>query len=218
MMKLTAKSLVLSTATFGLMLGVAQNAQAARLIPGVTVTSLSGTTSNSGWSLNSIVNGSGLPGNKPSLGGIHADTANTNAWRSNNTTIVSGNLASPIEIVFKLGNVPTDLIGLSFWNATGVPASFGVKNASFEYSTNGTDFLPLVPLTPFTSFAQGLNTAQVVNFSLVQATHVRFNITSNYGGQRVAINEVQFKSIPEPSASLALLALGLAGGGLRKRI
>jgi hypothetical protein len=58
---------------------------------------------------------------------------------------------------------------------------------------------------------------QLISFNKVGATHVRFNITSNYGGNRVAINEVQFKAIPEPSASLALLASGLAGVGLRKR-
>jgi hypothetical protein len=46
---------------------------------------------------------------------------------------------------------------------------------------------------------------------------------ANYGGlsglnNRIGFNEIQFRSIPEPSSTLALLALGLAGVGLKKRI
>lgn len=227
MMKLTTKSLVLSTATFGLMLGVAQNAQAGRLITGVTAT-LTGTTSN--WLLDNVTNGSGLPGNKSSLGGIHALSANTNAWRSNNTTFP---LATPLSITFKLGTVPQDLLGLSFWNMTGIAGltSMGVQGANFQYSTdNAANFTALAP-TAFNgvdsawtgSFTRGGTTVsgpETVDFNLVKGvTHVRLNITSNYGHtQRVGFNEIAFKSIPEPSASLALLGLGLAGVGLRKRI
>jgi hypothetical protein len=211
-MKLTTKSLVLSTATFGLMLGVAQNAQAS-LITGVTAT-VTGTTSN--WDLDNAINGSGLTGNKPSLGGIHALSSSTNAWRSNNTTLP---LVDPISITFKLGTVPTDLIGFSFWNMTGPVQNTanGVQGANLEYSTDGTNFSSLWT----GSFLKGGTTAsgpEVVNFSLVKATHVRLNMTSNYGGQRMGFNEISFKSIPEPSASLALLGLGLAGVGLRKRV
>ena len=217
MMKLTTKSLVLSTATFGLMLGVAQNAQAGRLITGVSA-SLTGTTSN--WALNNAIDGSGLPGTKPSLGGIHALSSNTNAWRSNNTTIA--NLVNnPLRITFSFGG-PNDLKGFSFWNLTG--SSFntmGVRNATLDYATDGTG-------TTFTNvwtgtFTQGGNVAagpQLIDFALVKGvTHVRLNITTNYGqAQRVGFNEIAFKSIPDPSASLALLGLGLAGVGLRKRV
>lgn len=226
MMKLTTKSLVLSTATFGLMLGVAQNAQAG-LITGVTAT-LTGTTSN--WALDNVTNGSGLPGDKPSLGGTHALSATTNAWRSNNTTFP---LVAPISITFKLGTVPQDLIGLSFWNMTGLASltAMGVQGANFQYSIdNAANFTALTP-TAFNgvagawtgSFTRGGTTIsgpETVDFNLVKGvTHVRLNITSNYGSaQRVGFNEIAFKSIPEPSASLALLGLGLAGVGLRKRI
>jgi hypothetical protein len=220
MMKLTTKSLVLSTATFGLMLGVAQNAQAGRLITGVTI---SGTSPNltENWAVGNVINGSGLPGNTPRLQGTHALSASTNAWRTNSGNLPS--VANPLSITFQLGAVPTDLIGFSFWNITG-PSSgtisnpMGVKDANLEYSTDGTNFSSLWT----GSFLKGGTTAsgpEVVNFSLVKATHVRLNITSNYGqAQRVGFNEIAFKSIPEPSASLALLGLGLAGVGLRKRI
>lgn len=228
MMKLTTKSLLLSTATFGLMLGVAQNAQAGRLITGVTATSLTGTTSN--WPLANVTNGSGLP--KPSLGGIHALSASTNAWRSANDAAAKLAAGTVISITFQLGTVPQDLIGLSFWNMTGgATLSMGVQGANFQYSTDdAANFTALAP-TAFNgvagawtgSFAQGGTTIsgpETVDFNLVKGvTHVRLNITSNYGSaQRVGFNEIAFKSIPEPSASLALLGLGLAGVGLRKRI
>jgi hypothetical protein len=198
------------------MLGVAQNAQAS-LITGVTISGTSSNvTTNSTWILNNVINGSGLPGNSPSLGKIHALSADTNAWRSNNTTFP---LANPLSITFKLGAVPTDLIGFSFWNMTGPVQNTanGVQGANLEYSTDGTNFSSLWT----GSFLKGGTTAsgpEVVNFSLVKATHVRLNMTSNYGGQRMGFNEISFKSIPEPSASLALLGLGLAGVGLIKRV
>ena len=220
MMKLTTKSLVLSTATFGLMLGVAQNAQASKLITGVTISATSPNLTQN-WAVDNVINGSGLPGNTPRLQGTHALSASTNAWRTNSGNLPS--VANPLSITFQLGAVPTDLIGFSFWNITG-PSSgtisnpMGVKDANLEYSTDGTNFSSLWT----GSFLKGGTTAsgpEVVNFSLVKATHVRLNITSNYGqAQRVGFNEIAFKSIPEPSASLALLGLGLAGVGLRKRI
>lgn len=224
MMKLANASLALSTATFGLMLGVAQNAEAASLpyrIPGVTVSSLTGTITHTGggYNINDMVNGKGLPSNIPSLTGNHAATAAGNSWRS----VLSPSY--PIGITFNL-NGTRELAGFSFWNASGTQSSSGVRNVTFEYSTDGTNFFALNPISfngvagAWTgAFTQGGAAAQLVDFKKVQATHVRFNITSSYGGaNRVAINEVQFKAIPEPSASLALLALGLAGVGLRKRI
>ncbi|WP_253852458.1 PEP-CTERM sorting domain-containing protein, partial [Microcystis aeruginosa] len=42
---------------------------------------------------------------------------------------------------------------------------------------------------------------------------------TNYGASssnnRIGFSEIQFRSIPEPSSTLALLALGLGGVGLR---
>ena len=216
-MKLANASLALSTATFGLMLGLAQNAQAASyLVPNVNA-SVSGIGTNSPYNIVNIVNGQGLPGNTPSLTGNHASSTNTNSWRS-----ALGFLAAPkpIQITFNFG-VARNLTGLSFWNATdGSPDNsqlFGVKDVTFQY-LSGATWTALTPLSPWTgAFTQGLASPQLVDFSQVTTTQVRFNIASNFGGQRVAINEVQFKAVPEPSASLALLALGLAGVGLRKR-
>lgn len=223
MMKLTTKSLVLSTATFGLMLGVAQNAQAGRLITGVTI---SGTSPNltENWAVGNVINGSGLP--KLSLGGIHDVSDTTNAWRTNNATadIPLPSPANPLSITFQLGAVPQDLLGLSFWNLTGLSSgsfstAMGVQNANLEYSTDGTNFSSLWTGS-FTRGGTTISGPETVDFNLVKGvTHVRLNITSNHGqAQRVGFNEIAFKTIPEPSASLALLGLGLAGVGLRKRI
>ncbi|MDB9424479.1 PEP-CTERM sorting domain-containing protein [Microcystis aeruginosa CS-564/01] len=218
-MKLTTKSLALSTATFGLMLGLAQNAQAGR-ITGVTISATSPNLTQN-WQLINVINGSGLPGNKPSLNGIHALPAIDNAWRTDNATAAKPlpSPANPLSITFKLGAVPTNLGGLSFWNMTGTSRTMGVQNANLEYSTDGSNFSSLWT----GSFAQGTVAAsgpEKIDFNRVEGvTHVRLNITSNYGqAQRVGFNEIAFKSIPEPSASLALLGLGLAGVGLRKRI
>jgi hypothetical protein len=55
-------------------------------------------------------------------------------------------------------------------------------------------------------------------------SYVRFVVNSNYGGGVSGFSEVQFndapvsQSTPEPSSLVALLVLGLAGVGLRKRI
>ena len=56
------------------MWGVAQNAQAATLIPGVTASTTISTQSMPPWNINDTVNGKGLPGNNPSLTGVHEES------------------------------------------------------------------------------------------------------------------------------------------------
>ena len=75
-MKLAIRPLVLSTATFGLMLGVSQNAQAAGLIPRVTASTAN---SASSWNIANTVNGVGLPSNTPRLTQNHNVTNSTNS-------------------------------------------------------------------------------------------------------------------------------------------
>jgi hypothetical protein len=102
--KLTIKTLVLSTATFGLMWGVAQNSQAATLIPGVTADLDSIQTQ---WNIDDTVNGKGLPSNTPSLTGDHVPSQTGNSWRSailNNTqgtTIPSGTITFNLNGSYK---------------------------------------------------------------------------------------------------------------------
>ena len=123
-MKVAIAPIVLSTASLGLMLGVAQKAQAA-LIPNITAS----TNMGSAFSTNiaNTVNGAGLPSNTPSLTGSHAAATVTNAWFG---TALTGN------ITFNL-NGSYSLAGFSFWNFNG-QRTVGIKGVTVQASTNGT--------------------------------------------------------------------------------
>ena len=104
---------------------------------------------------------------------------------------------------------------------------------TIEYSNNGGTTWSTLSGAP-SMFAQGTSgspatsqVAQQFSFASVAATHVRFTNLSNFGGftnptnnNRIGFSEIQFAGtkIPEPSSLLALLAFGLAGVSLGKRI
>ena len=226
-MKLAITHLVLSTATFGLMLAVPQNAQASGLIRNVTPTT-NFTTGTLG-SLAATTNGVGLQGppvNKPTLTGTHAATntgANINAWRS---ALNSAFPISSLTIGFAFNRI-YNLAGFSFWNLGGdmTAANQGINAVTIQYSSNNGENWTTLTGVP-ASFSKGPNTGAVAvqqfSFTPVYATNVRFINMSNHGATgnnyRLGFNEIQFTSIPEPSTTLALLAFGLAAVGLRKRI
>ena len=231
-MKLTIKTLVLSTATFGLMWGVAQNSQAATLIPGVTAATNNISTQ---WALNDAVNGQGLPGNTPSLTGEHGESLIGNSWRSDILNNTQGTTIPSGTITFNL-NGSYNLSGFTFWNLGGGSEELtrqGINNVTIEYSNNGGTTWSTLSGAP-TSFTQGTfgtpgtnQTPQAFSFASVAATNVRFTNLSNFGAfnnpidnNRIGFSEIQFAGtkIPEPSSLLALLAFGLAGVSLGKRI
>jgi hypothetical protein len=234
--ELTIKTLVLSTATFGLMLGVAQNAQAATLIPGVTASTTITGQSSPLWALNDTVNGKGLPGNTPSLTGVHGESLSGNSWRSDILTNLQGTTIPSGTITFNL-NGSYNLSEFTFWNLGGGSGELtrqGIKNVTIEYSNNGGTTWSTLSGAP-TSFTQGTfgtpgtnQTPQAFSFASVAATNVRFTNLSNFGAfnnptdnNRIGFSEIQFAAgtkIPEPSSLLALLAFGLAGVSLGKRI
>jgi hypothetical protein len=232
-MKLAIAPLVLSTATFGLMLGVSQNAQASGLIRNVnaTATGFTGTAVPLG-NLAAITNGNGLPLNQPSLTGAHAATTGTNLGTGNSWRSVPNSGANPIGnlvLEFNLNGI-YNLAGFSFWNTSGSTdlSNQGIKDVTIEYKLGAGGSWTALTGAP-TSFLAGSSstggaaTVQQFNFAPVYATNVRFRNMSNFGSlsagnNRVGLNEIQFTSIPEPSSTLALLALGLAGVGLRKRV
>jgi hypothetical protein len=213
-MKLATASLALSTVTFGLILGVAQNAQA------VTIATASTNMGTLNGDLLFTYNGAGLTGNQ------HVSSNNNNPttfWQSQTGTR-TGQITFNFSQSYELG-------GFDFWNlhGTGNMPNRGINEVTIEYSNdNGLNYSLLTGPGIPTSFAKGAtNTtapqgpSNVVTFSPVFATNIRLNVLSNFGGPGTAstgFNEIKFKSIPEPSASLALLGLGLAGVGLRKRI
>jgi hypothetical protein len=206
------KNFVLGLATLALSIANAPNAQAA-LINGVTVTTDMG--SNRGVDINNMVNGAGLPGNIPSLTGIH-DQPGFNAWSSSrfNTT---GN------ITFNL-NGTYSLTGFSLWNFNAF-SIVGVKDVNVLRSTDGTNFTSVTG-SP-TQFAIGAESApespEQFSFAPVTASYVRFQVLSNYGSTFVTgLSEVQFDgtpaatAVPEPLTILGTLT-GLGGGAALKR-
>lgn len=212
-MKLATASLALSTVTFGLILGVAQNAQAAKIVSATT---------NMGPAFSGDLlytyNGAGLTGNQH----VRSDINNPNTFWQSKQNVRTG------QITFNFSR-SYNLVGFDFWNlhGTGNIPNRGINGVRIEYSNDGGATYSLLTGAP-SNFAKGaMNTtasqgpSDVVSFSSVFATNVRFNVLSNFGGAgtpNTGFNEIKFKSIPEPSSSLALLGLGLAGLGLKKRI
>ncbi len=211
-MKVAIAPIVLSTASLGLMLGVAQNAQAA-LIPNITASTDMGNV-NTLVNIANTVNGAGLlPGDTPSLTGIHAVARPSNSWLGSTAT---GN------ITFDL-NGSYSLTGFSFWNYNRTNFDRGIKDVTVQSSIDGTTWTTIAGAP--TQFAIASNNPilpKVFSFSPVTASFVRFVVDSNWQTgtpTNTGFSEVQFNGtkIPEPSSLLALLAVGLAGVGLRKR-
>lgn len=206
-MKLAVKPLVVSTAALGLIFGVAQNAQAA-LITGITASTDMG---SNGTNIINTVNGQGLPGNTPSLTGTHALAA-FNAWAGSQST---GN------ITFNL-NGSYSLTGFSFWNLNNPGNTAGIKDVTVQSSTNGTTWTTIAGApTQFAIAANAPQSPEQFSFSPVTASFVRFVVASNWGfSGATGFSEVQFDGtpVPEPSSLLALLAFGLGGVSLRKRL
>lgn len=111
------------------------------------------------------------------------------------------------QITFELGQVYA-LTDVHLWNSNSGDNDRGVQDVDVSFSTDGSTFSNTEQLT----FAQGPNsisyTGETVSFSGTQnASFVRFDIVSTYGGNLSEISEVRFIAVPEPG-SLALLASG----------
>jgi hypothetical protein len=211
-LEMNNKNFVLGLATLALSIANAQNAQAA-LINGVTVSTDMGI--DRGVDINNMVNGAGLPGNIPSLTGIH-DRPGFNSWNSS-SPITTGN------ITFNL-NRTYSLAGFSLWNFNAFSV-LGVKDVNVLTSTDGTNFTSVTGAP--TQFAIGSESApespEQFSFAPVTASYVRFQVLSNYGSSyATGLSEVQFDgtlaatAVPEPFTILGTLT-GLGGGAALKR-
>ncbi len=81
----------------------------------------------------------GLPGNTPSLTGVHGESLNGNSWRSNILSNTEGTTIPSGTITFNL-NGSYNLSGFTFWNLGGGSIALtrqGIKNVTIEYSNNG---------------------------------------------------------------------------------
>ena len=174
-------------------------------ITGVTASTDMGTDSGD---INFTVNGAGLPGNTPSLTGLHALSDSSDSWLSR---YLNGNTTGNID--FNLG-ASYNLSGLSFWNHNNTLA--GIKDVSILTSTDGSAYTLLTGAP--TQFASGLSLQQFT-FSPTTASFVRFAVTDNYGNFAVTgFSEVQFDSAaatPVPfdfDPSLGVVSLGVVFG------
>ena len=191
----------------------AGSAQAAR-IPLVTATTNMG--AGFGTNLLNTVNGVGL--SALTLNAIHNPSAPNNSWVSALGVLIG-------EVTFDLQGLYT-VSGFSFWNQNaggpGLLGSTGINGVAVSYSTNGVVFVPL-PGAP-ASFARvmtGPSPPQIFAFAPIDATHIRFQILSNWGDpSQTGFAEVGFdgvaSAIPEPATGLLLLA-GLYGVRHRMR-
>jgi F5/8 type C domain len=208
--------LAIGLATLALSVANIPTARAA-LITGVTATTDMGT--QGGTSLTGIINGTGLPGNVPSLSGQHAIPSNFNYWASQNNTI-TGN------VTFNL-NGTYNLTSFSLWNygASGFGTP-GVKGVTIQTSIDGTNFTTLLGApTQFAEVAGSTRNPEIINFAPVDAAYVKFQILSNYGyPTNTALSEVQFNgtavatSVPEPLTILGTLTAFGGGAALKRRL
>lgn len=182
-----------------------QNAQA--IITGVSASTNMG--ANFSTNIQNTVNGNGL--SSLSLTATHDGTNPSNSWVSSGVT--TGN------ITFDLGGLH-DLSSLSFWNQNGGgPGSLGstgIRGVTVQTSNDNVNYTDLAGgPTQFLQVTANNNASpEIFNFTPVQASSVRFQVSSNWGdSNQTGFAEVQFDdsstAVPfEFSPTLGLLAVG----------
>lgn len=153
------------------------------LIPG-TIFQFIGIGINAG-SVSNVTNGSGLTPATPALTGAHQSYTTSNGVQSN-----FHNNTWPRILLFTLPSVYW-VSAISFWQVTGVSNGFGIRDFTLEYSLDNSGWTQ-IPGSP-TTFAQGSSSSPLqFSWNPVQARFIRFLVTSTWGGNRIALSEVQF--------------------------
>lgn len=158
------------------------------LIPNV-IFSFVELTVNQGLTAN-VTNGSGLTPAIPALTGVHAGYDTSNGVQS---ALLFG--IFPRNLLFTLPAVYW-VNSMSFWQVTGTSSTFGIRNLTIEYSLDSSSGWTRISESP-TSFALGTMGASPsgpsrFSWNPVQARFIRFAVSSNWGGGRIALSEVQF--------------------------
>lgn len=156
------------------------------LIPDV-IFNFVGISVNAG-SFANVTNGSGLTPATPSLTGVHENYSTFNGVQS-----AAHNNVWPRILLFTLPRVYW-VSGLSFWQVTGTSNLFGIREFTLEYSLDNLSGWTQIPGSP-TIFPQGSTTPSgPLRFSWnpVSAAYIRLLVTSVWGGNRIALSEVQF--------------------------
>lgn len=113
-------------------------------------------------------------------------------------------------------NKPYKLYQMQVWNYnTSIEPAIGVgvRNATVEYSANGTDWTALTNVPEFAQApgADGYAAGTTVDFDGVTATHVKLTVSSNWKGlmNQYGLSEVRFFYLPvsarEPSPQLGAI-------------
>jgi hypothetical protein len=175
-------------------------------LPGSSIISATASSINqAGMEPNRTINGSGLTGD------LHSNT-NTDMWLSNSTG------PQPTWIQYEFNKL-YKLHEMWVWNHNSnmeLTLGFGFKNATIEYSTNGTTWTTLgtyqfAQATQLSGYAH--NTT--INLGGVAAKYVKITANSNWGGlvQQYGLSEVRFFQIPirarEPSPTSGATGVGL---------
>ncbi|TVT59882.1 MAG: discoidin domain-containing protein [Sedimenticola thiotaurini] len=149
------------------------------------------------------------------LGPTHTDTFGGFEWFSNSGT-------SSASVTYDLGGI-FSIDALALWNEE----SSGIGSLDLLTSTDGVTFTSLVSgLLPTDHFA-GAYSADVFNFSAVNAQYIQFDMSGcpqpNVGSfSACSIGEVAFREagaaqVPVPG-TIVLLGLGIAGlGSIRRK-
>ena len=173
-----------------LLLLPASKASADRIAPVAATTNMG---AGFGTSLVNTIDGVGL--SAPTLTSPHAATTPGNSWVSS-AGVRAGQVTFDLDGRFSLN-------GFSFWNQNGggpgASGTTGIQAVDVLFSTDGINFFPL-PGAPST-FAQvpTLTSApEMFSFPTVVATHVRFQIISNYGDPgQTGFAEVAFDGVSQ---------------------
>ncbi|BBG58067.1 T9SS C-terminal target domain-containing protein [uncultured phage] len=137
-------------------------------------------------SVANVTNGSGLTPATPALTGTHESYTTSNGVQS-----TFHNNIWPRILLFTLPSVYW-VSAMSFWQVTGVSNGFGIRDFTLEYSLDNSGWTQ-IPGSP-TTFAQGSSSFSPlqVSWNPVRAAYIRFLVTNTWGGNRIALSEVQF--------------------------
>jgi hypothetical protein len=154
------------------------------LIPG-TIFQFIGIGINAGLAAN-VTNGSGLTPATPALTGTHESYTTSNGVQS-----TFHNNIWPRILLFTLPSIYW-VSAMSFWQVTGTSNAFGIRDFTLEYSLDNSEWTQI--LGSPTTFERGSSSFSPLQFSWnpVQARFIRFLVTSTWGGNRIALSEVQF--------------------------